>query len=163
MPILVTLLGLAAAGVLGYLATTGASTVLIVIGGAVLVSVFSFLYPKTSLGLLVFSMLLSPKLGFGSVTSNREAVLRYDDVLLVIMFFSWFARMAIIKGKAFITHTPLQAPILIYTSVYILSTALGIMRGNLDPKPASFYLLKYIEYFFLYFMTVNLVTVYAFY
>jgi hypothetical protein len=102
-------------------------------------------------------MLLSPKIGFGAVGGGREAVIRYDDVLLLVIFFSWFARAAISKNKPFITSTPVQAPVLIYTSVYVLSTSLGILRGDINPKVAVFYLLKFVEYFLLYFMTVNIV------
>ncbi len=157
MPFIVTILGFLTAVFLGYLATTGVSTMLLVVSGGILVSVFSFLYPKSSLTLLVFSMLLSPKLGFGAVSASRDVALRYDDILLVVMFFSWFAKTAIVKEKAFITYTPLQAPILIYIFVYILATGLGIMRGSVNVEAASFYVLKYVEYFLLYFMTVNVV------
>jgi hypothetical protein len=46
---------------------------------------------------------------------------------------------------------------LFYTSIYVLSTLMGIMRGNIAVKTSVFYLLKYVEYFLLYFMTVNIV------
>ena len=157
MPAIITTVALLIAVAFGYLATTMHSAVFIAAIGLLLVASFSFMYPKHTMAMVVFSMLLSPKLGFGAVNSSREAVLRYDDVLLVIMFFSWFARTAIIKGKSFITSTPLQLPIFVYTSVYVLATALGIIRGNLNWLTAQFYLLKYVEYFLLYFMTVNIV------
>ena len=155
--IIVTLLALLAAALLGHMATVGSQTVLLVAALGVMVSTFAFLSPKASLTLLVFSMLLSPKMGFGATGGGRDAVVRYDDILLVVIFFSWFARTAIFKSKAFITSTPVQAPVLFYTTIYIISTLMGIMRGELDVKTSAFYLLKYVEYFLLYFMTVNIV------
>lgn len=155
--IFVTISALLAAAFLGHLATTGSQSILIILALGILVSTFAFLSPKASLVLLVFSMLLSPKMGFGAVSSAREAVIRYDDILLVVIFFSWFARTAILKSKPFITSTPVQAPVLFYTSIYILSTLIGIMRGNLTAKTSIFFLLKYVEYFLLYFMTVNII------
>jgi hypothetical protein len=157
MPAIITLIALVAAAFLGYLATAGSQTMLVIFVLGLLVSIFAFFSPKASLVLLVFSMLLSPKIGFGAVGGGREAVLRYDDILLVVIFFSWLARTAILKGKAFITSSPVQGPVLIYTSVYILSTSLGIMRGNIQAETSVFYLLKFVEYFLLYFMTVNIV------
>ena len=117
----------------------------------------TFFSPKIGLGILVFSMLLSPEIGIGAV-GYRDVVIRYDDILVMIVFFAWFARTAIFKEKAFIAFTPVNMPIFIYTSIFVISTALGIMEDRLSYKESSFYVLKYIEYFMLFFMVVNIVT-----
>jgi len=101
-------------------------------------------------------MLLSPEIGFGAVSGSRSAVLRYDDILLVIIFFSWIASTAIMKQKPFITRTPVQTPMLLYAVLAILSTSLGVFRGDVSFKVSVFYVLKYVEYFLLYFMVVNI-------
>lgn len=155
--IIVTVFALIAAAFLGQLATAGSQTLLLIFVLGIMVSTFAFLSPKASLTLLVFSMLLSPKLGFGAAGAGREAVVRYDDILLVVIFFSWLARTAIYKHKAFITSTPVQVPVLFYTAIYVLATLMGMLRGELTVKTSVFYLLKYVEYFLLYFMTVNIV------
>jgi hypothetical protein len=103
-------------------------------------------------------MLLSPEISVKALAGHsRSVVFRYDDVLLIAIFFSWFAKTAIFKTKGFITETPVQTPMLLYITVCMLSTALGILRGELRYEVAIFYVLKYIEYFLLYFMTVNIV------
>ena len=157
MQILVIILATAVSIVAGSFAVHSNPSMLflILIGG--LVGTFAFSSPKVSLILMVLSMLLSPKLGMGDVSSYRTVVLRYDDILLVIIFMSWFARTAIFKDKPFITSTPVQTPVLLYTSLCVISTAFGVMRGDVEWKMASFYVLKYVEYFLLYFMTVNIV------
>jgi len=157
MPILAILLAAAAAITAGFLATAGSHYLVLVVTGCVLVATFSFLSPKLSLVLLLASMLLSPEMSLGAVAGGRSLVVRYDDVLIVIIFLAWFARTAIFKNKPFITTTPVQAPILIYTLLAIVSTAFGVLRGDIKFQTSFFYILKYVEYFLLYFMTVNVV------
>lgn len=157
MPIVLTLAALAAAGWLGFMAAAGARFGLLVLAASAATALFAFFSPRLSLGLLVFSMLLSPEMGLGAVSSSRSLVVRYDDLFILIIFMSWFARTAIFKQKPFITATPVQAPVLLYTALCVVSTALGVMRGDVNWKMASLYVLKYVEYFILFFMTVNIV------
>lgn len=157
MPIILVLLGLAAAGWMGFMAAAGGQYNLMVMTASLAVAMFAFFSPKLSLALLVFSMLLSPEIGLGAVSGSRSLVIRYDDIFIVIIFMSWFARTAIFKHKPFITSTPVQAPVLLYTALCIVSTAMGVMRGDIGWKVSSLYVLKYIEYFLLFFMTVNIV------
>ncbi len=157
MPIIIVVIALAAAGWLGYLAAAGAQYGLIMFVGTLVVGGIAFFRPKLALALLVFSMLLSPEIGLGGVGENRNIVVRYDDILLIIIFLSWFARTALFKDKAFITSTPVQTPVLLYTSLCVLSTAIGVIRGDINATTSFFYVMKYVEYFLLYFMTVNIV------
>lgn len=157
MPIIIVVIALAAAGWLGYLAAAGAQYGLIMFVGSLVVGAIAFFRPKMSLALLVFSMLLSPEIGLGGVGENRNIVVRYDDILLIIIFLSWFARTALFKDKAFITSTPVQTPVLLYTSLCVLSTTIGVIRGDINATTSFFYVMKYVEYFLLYFMTVNIV------
>ena len=158
MPIIIVLTALAAAGWLGFMAAAGAQYSLIMLMGTAMVALFAFFSPKLSLVLLVFSMLLSPEINLaGLAGTGRNIVVRYDDILLLVIFFSWFAKTAIIKDKPLVFRSPVQNPILLYTAVCILSTAFGVMGGRIRWEFAVFYLLKYIEYFLLYFMVFNII------
>ncbi len=117
--------------------------------------VISFTSPFKSLSFLIFSMLLSPEIEVANIP-GRSVVVRYDDIFLILIFITWLVRSAVFKGGEFIIKTPLNLPLLIYTSGYILSTFLGVMRGDINWKKSFFYLLKYTEYSMLYFMTVNI-------
>lgn len=155
MPIIFLLISAAAAVALGFLAATSSPHFIMGAAASLLVFLFAFFSPKLSLALLVVSMLFSPEIGFGALNSQRSVVVRYDDILLVVIFFSWLARSGIRKETVFVTNTPVQKPIILYTSLCVLSTMLGVLRGDIRFEVSAFYLLKYVEYFLLYFMTVN--------
>jgi len=118
------------------------------------VIIITFTNTDAALILLIFSMLLSPELKLIDVP-QRAVVVRVDDILLIVVFFSWLAKMAINKELGLLKNTPLNLPIAAYILIYILSTGIGIMAGNISPVKSFFYILKFIEFFMLFFMVVN--------
>ena len=132
-------------------------SLLILLGGVVLL--VAFLSTTASLYLLVFSMLLGPEflvgeLGSGA-TAGRGITLRFDDVLLLVVGFAWLAKVAIRKESAPFFRTPLNGPIMLYIAASVLATLIGVMAGRVNPKVGFFFVMKYYEYVFLYFMVVN--------
>ncbi len=109
---------------------------------------------NASLVVLIFSMLLSPEIPVGEVGA-REIVIRIDDILLLIISFTWIVKMAINKQLGFLKVTPLNKPLLLFIAVCTLSTIMGILKGNVSPASGFFYILKYFEYYLLFFMVVN--------
>ena len=104
--------------------------------------------------ILIFSMLLSPELILGDVI-GRSIVLRLDDIFIFLIFFGWISKMAIKKELGFLRVSPLNKLIQIYFFVYVVATLVGIIRGFITFKSSIFYLIKYFEYFLVYFMVVN--------
>lgn len=104
--------------------------------------------------ILIFSMLLSPELRIAQI-GYRGVVVRIDDILLFVVFFTWLAKMAMNKELGLLKKTPLNLPIISFIFISTLSTFLGIISGTVKAAFAFFYILKYIEYFLLYFMVVN--------
>lgn len=136
----------------------------IALGAGIAISIFiiSFINVNASLYVLIFSMLLSPEFGVGGggggeggMEARRAIALRLEDLLLVIIGFSWFARMAIYKELGFFLKTPLNRYIRNYAIACIIATAWGMMAGRVNYKSGFFFVLKYIEYFIVYFMAVN--------
>jgi len=128
----------------------------LVLGAVVGIAFFilCFISVKYALYSLVFSMLLSPE--FGSRTTEGGGVtIRLDDFLLIIIAFGWFARTAIYKELGLFKKTPLNRPILYYMLACGVSTGFGMMFGNVQLFKGFFFLLKYFEYFIVYFMAVN--------
>lgn len=120
----------------------------------VAIIVISILKIEAALYLLIFSMLLSPEIQMAG-TSGREVVLRLDDILIVIIGLSWFARTALFKEMGLIRKTPINHALFLYAAVCTFSTLLGVLFGRVRPLGGFFYVLKYLEYFVVYFMVVN--------
>ena len=127
---------------------------------ALIIIVASFLSAEVALYMLLISMLLSPEfivggLGGGGTAAGRGATLRFDDILLVIVGFSWFLKTAIRKELGLFLRTPLNRPIAYYFLFCIIATLLGFIMGRVNGLTGFFFVLKYFEYFIVYFMVVN--------
>ena len=123
-----------------------------------LIFICSFVNVEFGLYLLIFSMLLSPEFVVGATgggSLGRGVTLRFDDFLLIIIAAGWFARNAIYKELGLFLKTPLNKPMFFYLLACVIATGWGIMAGRVDPKTGLFFVLKYFEYFIVFFMTVN--------
>lgn len=85
----------------------------------------------------------------------RGVTLRFEDFLLAVIGFSWFAKMAVKKELGLFLKTPLNKAILFYILSCGISTGVGIMAGRVALLTGSLFVFKYIEYFIIYFMVVN--------
>ena len=90
---------------------------------------FGFLNPKVALYLLIFSMLLSPEFGSRDYT-GKGFTIRFEDLLLVIMCFTWFAKSAINKEVGLAKKTKLNLPIFYYVLTCFIATMLGIIDNH---------------------------------
>jgi len=118
----------------------------------------AFLNSQLGLYILILSMLLSPEFIVGATPGaalGRGVTLRLDDFLLIVIGLSWLAKSAIHKELGLFLRTPLNRPIFIYLTVCLVSTAIGVMTGRASAKTGFFFVLKYFEYFLVYFMMVN--------
>lgn len=107
-----------------------------------------------ALVILIFATLLSPELDIGEA-AGRAVTIRIEDILLLVILFTWLAKMAIIKELGFIKKTELNTAIWIYSIFCVFATVVGVLRGNVNPVKGTFFVLKYLEYFVLFFLVVN--------
>jgi len=119
-----------------------------------LILFITLLNTDAGLTILIFSMLLSPELIVGQLP-GRDITVRFDDILLAIITFTWFAKTAINKGLALFIKTPLNKAIGVYILVCLISTLRGVALGFVIPEKGLFYVLRYIEYFLLFILVVN--------
>jgi O-antigen ligase len=129
---------------------------------AVVIFTASILQAEAGLGILIASMLLSPELALGSagaggVERAREVILRTEDLVLLIVGLAWLARMAIHKDLGAVRRTRLNGAIALYVACCLFSTLVGIESGRVRPLVGLCYVAKHIEYFFIFFLTVNYV------
>lgn len=122
-------------------------------------SVFLLVFVRTELGLylVLFSMLLSPEIGSASaeLAEGRRVVIRTEDLVLLVVAFSWLAKTAVNKELGLTLKTPLNRPILWYMAVTTIATLLGYATGSVQGLGGFFYVLKYSEYFVVYYMVAN--------
>src|SRR3972149_1418536 len=127
--------------------------------GAVIMAVVCFMNPELGLYILVCAMLLGPQFGFGDSAGEsvrgRGVTLRLDDLLLLIIGFSWFLSTAIHKERGLFLKTPLNRYIAAYFLVCLVSTLIGYLMGSVKGMAGIFFVIKYFEYYIVYFMAVN--------
>ena len=131
---------------------------ILIFTSAAVIFLTTFIKVDWGLYILIFSMLLSPEFLAGDTTGSslaRGVTLRLEDLLLVLIGLSWFARNAVMKELGLFLKTPLNTPILFYMLACVLSTGLGVMAGRVELKTGALFLLKYLEYFIVYFMMAN--------
>lgn len=121
---------------------------------APLAAIVTFINTDLALMMLIFSMLLSPEMKLGDVP-GRSIVLRIDDVLLIVIFISWLAKVAVYKEEKPLKNTPLNLPIAVLIVVYLFVNGTAVLTGRAHAIKSTFYILKYFEYFMLYFMVTN--------
>ncbi|TRZ44705.1 hypothetical protein D4S03_11925, partial [bacterium] len=127
--------------------------------GAVIVALICFMNPELGLYILICAMLLGPQLGTGGAAGEgvrgRGLTLRLDDFLLLIIGLSWFMGTAVNKEKGLFLKTPLNRYIAFYFLACLLATLFGYMMGRVKGAAGFFFVLKYFEYYIVYFMAVN--------
>lgn len=142
----------------GYFITQYTPTIMFLGVLALVVFTISFINIEWGLYILIFSMLLSPEIMTGETTGSslgRGVTLRLEDFLLAVIGLSWFARNAVKKELGLFLKTPLNKAILFYALACIFSTGFGIMTGRVEMKTGFLFVLKYMEYFIVFFMMVN--------
>ncbi len=117
--------------------------------------IICFVWPPISLYILVFSMLLSPEFGQRG-TQGEGMTIRLDDLILVLISFSWLAKSSLYKELGLFPKTPLNRGITAYVLICFFSTVLGGIFGKISLGGYMF-VLKYFEYFMVFFMAVNFI------
>ena len=116
----------------------------------------SFLSTRLSLGVMIFAMLLSPEFVIGNLP-KRDIVVRMEDLMIAVLGVYWLTRIAIDKNLQVFSRSPLNKYIVLYMAVALFATARGIIVATIPALQASFYVVKYFQYFFIYFIVLNLI------
>lgn len=122
----------------------------------------TILRAEAGLIILILSMLLSPEISLGGaggsgLEGSRSVILRTEDLLLLLVGFAWIARMAIHKDLGAIRRNRLNTCIFAYAACCLFSTLIGIEAGRVRPMVGLCFVAKYLEYFIIFFITLNYV------
>jgi hypothetical protein len=126
--------------------------------GGIIIFIVCLVSTDAALYILIFSMLLGPEFAVGPRGHGplgRGITLRMSDLMLLVIGFSWLAKMAINKQFGLFRKTPLNQPIAYYTIICLASTLIGALFGRVNLKTGFFFVLKYFEYTFVFFMVAN--------
>ena len=128
-------------------------------GAVAALLLFTIAFVRTDWGIyiVIFSMLLSPQFGSkgAGVGAGRGVTFRTEDFVLLVIGLSWLAKTAVNKELNLIARTPLNWAILTYIAANLVATMLGSMTGTIGSWSGYFFVLKYVEYFVIYYMAVN--------
>src|SRR3989440_9214674 len=128
-------------------------------GAVAALTLFALAFVRTDFGIyvVIFSMLLSPQFGSkgAGVGAGRGIAFRTEDFVLLVIGLSWLAKTAVNKELNLIARTPLNWPILVYVATTVAATLLGSLTGTVNSWSGYFHVLKYVEYFVIYYMAVN--------
>ena len=142
-----------------YMATQLTMGLALAVVIAIIIFVVSFVSEEMALYILIASMLLGPQFVFEDSTltasRGRGFTLRFDDILIGIIGISWFLKTAVNKNLGLFLRTPLNRPMAFYFAVCVVSTLFGYMSGRIRGSSGFFFVLKYFEFFIVYFMAVN--------
>jgi hypothetical protein len=129
------------------------------LGALAAVTLFGLVFLRNDFGIYVvtFSMLLSPEFaaGGGGMAEGRRIMVRSEDFVLIVIGLAWLAKTAVNKELGLVAKTPLNRPILFYIVANLVATLLGYLGGTVASSSGFFYVLKYVEYFVVYYMVVN--------
>ena len=144
----------------GFLFTQASTLMAVGITIGVIIAVIGFVNTELALYLLIIAMLLGPQFTAGpaetfTARGRGGMTLRFDDFLLVVIGFSWFLRTAINKELGLFPATPLTRPIFWYFIACLIATLFGYFFGRVRSLTGIFFVLKYFEYFLIYFMAVQ--------
>jgi len=128
--------------------------------GGLMVVLIAFTNIELTVYLVIMSTLLSPEIGLGGsggegTTSSRGVTIRLDDILLSLVCLTWLFRMAVSKQTNLVRSTPINQPILWYWGISFLATVIGFYSGYVRSAYGFFFVVKYLEYFVLFYVIVN--------
>ena len=126
---------------------------------SLIIGALTFINTEFALYILIAAMLLGPQFGTegaaGEAVRGRGVTLRVDDFLLAIIGLSWFLKTAVQKEIGLFLRTPLNKPIAYYFLACVFATLFGYMMGRVKGTAGFFFVVKYFEYYVIYFMAVN--------
>jgi len=138
----------------------------ILVFAGLMVIIITFSSVELALYFLILSTLLSPELNFGgstrgelaagltTTTESRGVTLRLDDIMLALICFTWMFRMAIKNELGILRYTPINQAAGLYWFACAFTTLIAVFAGNVGMY-GIFFVVKYLEYFILFYIVVN--------
>lgn len=128
----------------------------LILAGVVL-AIISFYAPRIGLIVMLFFILIATDVPIGkSAGMERSVTIRLEDIILLIVSGGWLLNRAKTKTLSALKNSPLIRPILTMATVIVLATLVGYFQDTVRPLNGIFFAMKRLEYFWIFFMTFNL-------
>jgi len=128
--------------------------VILLIG--IVIACFSFFFPRFGLFVMLFFMLISTDMQMDQSTQGRGATIRIEDIVLILVSGGWLLNRAKSRSLTMFRHVPVNKPVLMMAFVIVIASIVGYLQGTLPFKRGLLFTLKRLEYFWLFFMTLNI-------
>ena len=129
--------------------------ILLVIG--LLIAISSFLFPRFGLILMIIFMLVSTDMQLDHSTQGRGASVRFEDIILILVSVGWLFNRAKNRSLSLFRQVPINKSVLMMACVIVISTLIGYIAGTTHIRRGVLFSLKRLEYFWLFFMTLNII------
>ncbi len=121
-----------------------------------LIAGFAFFYPRFGLIVMLFFMLISTDMQLDQSAQGRSASIRLEDIILILVSGGWLLKRAKTRSLTMFRSVPINRPILLMAVIILLASCVGYIQETLPLKRGILFTLKRIEYFWLFFMTLNI-------
>ena len=130
--------------------------ILLLIGS--LIALMAFLFPRIGLFVMLFFFLISTdmQLSNGVHSTGRSVSIRVEDIVLLLVSGGWLLNRAKTRTLSTFRSVPVNAPIIAMALMIVLATVYGFLRDTVPLTRGILFTLKRLEYFWLFFMTLNI-------
>ena len=129
--------------------------ILLVLG--ILVAIASFLFPRFGLIVMMIFMLVSTDIQLDHSAQDRSASIRFEDIILILVSIGWLFNRARNRSLSLFRQVPINKPVLMMACIIIISTLIGYITGTTPLRRGILFSLKRLEYFWLFFMALNII------
>lgn len=133
----------------------GNITITVAVAVSIVVFVITLFRVHFGIYLLIIALLLSPEVsGRDMGAGERSLVLRYDDLLIFVVFLGVMLRQSFENNPRYLLPTPINWAIGLYMLVVTLSTARGFYLNvpAYDTFTAQFVYMKMWQYYLIFFL-----------
>lgn len=162
-PFFIGFMLVSACGLLIFHSVVQIPALTIALGVSLLLFAVTVLRVEWGVGFLVVAMLLSPEVASEKVgMGNRMLQVRYDDILIIVVFAGVFLKLVFEGRSSFFLPSPINKGIVLYYGVCLFSTMLAFRRSLplFDQSEAFFTLLKLAEYYMIFILVGNAIRTY---
>lgn len=126
---------------------------------AFLVAVLTFFKPKLGLFVILFSMMISSDLPVSKTAGEveRSTTIRIEDLFILLVSGGWLLNRAKNRSLSIVKSTPVNQAMIMMTIAMLISSLIGIFQATVSFNRAILFTIKRLEYFWLFFMTLNII------